>query len=646
MITRISRKRLIGLSFIICHLSFSVALTSCDDYLDTTNESAPPAHEELTSLDALKATTANLYASPWLYFHKQRFYQLGDARANNIYMSAAAVNDVNTQASMSEFKENTSVLYAWSSLYNVITQAGYIVNDYAPYCVEQGVCTQAEANICLAEARFMRAMAYWFLAIYWHDVPIVDDAVAISPSAYANRFEDVIQYAICEAEFAAKWLPVMPYAKGRVSKVSAEALLSRLYLTAGAFAKGGHFSSDFKSRVLDGYYDGDDEYDASVTLQEFYYAKAAAAARAAIADGATAGYGLMDDYEQLFRVQNNNCKEVLFAIQVVRGNSAYGLGNELQGAFCYDPCLDNNYGRAWSTWASYDFVYVASKRGGLNRTRGNIMPDGMTYDYLYHEEDTCHHQGEVWTVNRKSTTMPIKKQVVGGPMATDNVSFNGNSGFCTPMLRMSEVYLNLTEALMGLYQTDETQNSKILEGVNTVRRRAYRYELANGTYPGDYGTTGVFNLDSLLQERRMEFFIEGLYWSDIVRRSLMGKSHAQRMVNYMNNRLFELEGDSIMGCHRLYQYTYKAAATTDRLGKVTLSQTSSGEYKISRACHECVHNVADGSYCHSSAVGNEDNLWSMVYPPSETILDPNLLQAPVAYDFTRIIANKKNYRYE
>ena len=621
-------------------LGWALTLTSCNDYLNTTNESAPPAYSELTSLDALRATTASLYASPWLYFHKQRFIQLGDARANNIYISSSAINDMNTQASMNEYKENTSVLYAWASLYNVITQAGYVVNDYAPYCVSQGVCTQQEANVCLAEARFMRAMAYWFLAIYWHDVPIVDDAVTMDPMARANRFEDVIQYAICEAEFAQKWLPVAPYAKGRVSRVSAEALLSRLYLTAAAFAKGQHFTDGFKTRVLDQYYQGDDDYATSLSLHEFYYAKAAAAARAAIADAASSDYGLMADYEQIFRVQNNNCCEVLFAIQVVQGNSSYGLGNELQGAFCYDPCLDNNYGRAWSTWASYDFVYVASQRGGLNRSRGNIMPDGMTYDYLYHEEDTCHHQGETWTVSRKSTTMPIKKQVVGGPMATGNVAFNGNSGFCTPMLRMSEVYLNLTEALMGLYDVEETQNSKILEGVNTVRRRAYQYEMDNGGYPGDYGTTGVFNLDSLLQERRMEFFIEGLYWSDIVRRSLMGDAHLNRMLNYMNNRLFEVEGDSIMGCHRLYQYTYKAAATTDRLGQVKLSQASDGSYKISRPCHDCVHSVAVGSYCHSLEVGNEDNLWSMAYPPSETILNPNLLQAPVSYDFTKLINEK------
>lgn len=637
-----------ALTVIGCLAISGMMLSSCDSFLDTTDEQTMPAHEELTSLEALRATTGGLYAQPWYYFHKNRFYQLGDCRANNLFISTSDTNDNNTQASMNEDKENTTLTHSWGSLYNVITQAGYIIYDYAPYCVKQGICTQAEANECLAEARFMRALAYWYLAMYWHDVPIVEDASKMSPTLRANRFEDVLQYAICDAEFAREWLPQSPSETGRVSKVSAAALLSRLYLTAGAWAKGSHYSSDFKSRVLDKWYEGDEEYQVSLSLDEFYYAKAASSARTAIKESTTAGYGLMDDYEQIFRVQNNNCKESLFALQVVPGSTTYGLANELQGAFCYDRCLDNNYGMAWSTWASYDFMVVAEKRGGLNRTRGNVFPLGFTYDYLYHELDTCQNhlgckQGDVWKVGKSGSSsgkyLPIRKWIMGGPLATNNQVISGNSGFCTPLIRMSEVYLNLTEALMGLYDQTETADNRCLEGVNTIRQRAYKYEIANGTYPGDYGTTGGFNLDSLLQERRMEFFVEGLYWSDIVRRSFMGEEHLQHMLDYINNKLVEQDGDPIMGCHRLYQYKYTPASTTSRIGTVELAK-SKGDYIIKRACRECVHNISNGSYCHSSKRGDADNLWSMIYPPAETSQDPYLLLEPISYDFSSLINNK------
>lgn len=652
-----SVKMLCAALFFTLHASL---FTSCDKYLDTDNERIVPAHDELSGIETLRAATANLYAQPWYYFHKQRFIMLGDARANNLLNSSANIGELNAQATLNEGKQTSTMLYAWGSLYDVITQADYVIQDYAPYCIENNICTEAEANACAGEARFMRAMAYWFLSVYWHDVPIVDDIFHADAVAYPNKFEDVIQYAICDAEFAAKWLPVTPTEKGRVSSVSANALLSRLYITAGAWAKGGHYSSDFKSRVADGYYADDIDYTSSVSLTEFFYSKAAAAARQAINDAPKGGYGLMDDYEQIFRVQNNNCKEVLFAIQTVASSTSYGLGNELQGMFCYDRCLNKNFGMTYFNYASYDMVNLLAQRGGLTRSRGNIMPHQMTYGYLYHELDTCsnhnggYKKGDTWKVTRNSwDAVAIKKQVVGGPLATDNIAIQGNSGFCTPMLRMSEVYLNLTEALMGLYGEETTTSPRILEHINAVRRRAYKSEIAAGTYSTQHGDYTTVNLDSLLLERRMEFFAEGLAWSDIVRRSYMGDSHLKHMVDYQNNKLVAAENDEMMGCHRLYSYGYRPAqdATTkayltDRLGAPYLKEGTDGSYVVYQPSHSCVHNVPEGSFVHSQDMSTSDNLWSMIYPPTEVAQDANLNEAPVNFDFSTIIANKKNYRNE
>lgn len=622
-----------------------LSLLACDNYLDTVNERIVPAHDELTSVESLRAATAGLYAQPWYYFLKQRFISLGDARANNLYVSNSTLGEVNAQATLNEEKQNASVQYAWASLYNVITQSCYIINDYVPYCIKNSICSEEEAKACAAEAHFMRGLAYWYLGMYWHDAPIVDDPVTMSATAYPNAFEDVLQYAICEAEYAAHRLPVQSLARGRVSQVSAWALLSRLYLTAGAWAAGEHFSAGFDQRVLAPYYSGDFEYEAKASLQEFYYAKASLAARKALELAPAGGYGLMEDYEQLFRVQNNNCKEVLFAIQTVASSTSYGLGNELQGMFCYDRCIDKNYGMTYFNWASYDAVLLYHHRGGLTRTRGNIMPHGMTYDYLYHEQDTCRTKGTVWTVNRNSwDPVAIKKQVVGGPLGTDNLAIQGNSGFCTPMLRLSEVYLNLAEAMLGLYGEDSGTQPRVLEAVNAVRQRAYKTEIENGTYPGDYTTV---NLDSLLLERRMEFFAEGFFWTDIVRRSFMGEKHLKRMLDYQNGKLSELEDNPLMGCHRLYKYGYKKDDDLQKIGVPTLStNTADGSYTVIQPSRECVHTIPEGSWCHNTSLGSQDNLWSMIYPPTEVMQDANLVQAPVRYDFTAIINNKTDFRYE
>lgn len=71
--------------------------------------------------------------------------------------------------------------------------------------------------------RCVRVLAYCFLAMYWHNVPIIENAVTADQT-------------------------------GRVCKISADVLLSRLYIIAGAYAKGGYYSEEFKTNVLDKYY--------------------------------------------------------------------------------------------------------------------------------------------------------------------------------------------------------------------------------------------------------------------------------------------------------------------------------------------------------------------------------------------------------
>lgn len=587
-----------------------VGLTFAACSLDTDNEQMAPAYTSLNNLSDLRATAANLYLQPWYEYHK-RFYLLGDARANNLLQTNTNYGELNAQGTFNEALSVATVQRPWASFYNVITQADYIVNDYCPYCVEHGVCSQADADAVAGEARFMRAMAYYMLAIYWHNVPIVDNPTTVSALAYPNPFEDVLYYAILDATFAAEHLSDKPYEIGRVSRVSALTLLSRLYLTLGAYAKGGHMTSS--------------QSPAATISANSYFQLADSTATDAITDAAACGYGLMEDYEEMFRVQNNNCKEVLFAIQFVPQNITTGLANDIGANLSYRYCVVNRYGKAWSTSVSYDFVNVAHSRGGMSRTRGNIFLPGTTYSYLFHEMDNdderrdCkeHEKGSVWVVENMTSPLPIKKQVVGGPMATGGVATNGNSGFCTPMLRLAEAYLNQSEARLMLSGSESSSDATVLEGINTIRRRAFRMERERGVYGDglqwhDYTT---INLDTLLQERRMEFFLEGINWADIVRRSFYSDADMQWALNYNNNRLKDMTADPTAGCYRQYKYSYTKPADVDNeVGTVKIATSGTICYREAKEC-------------------TKENLWSMIYPPSELALDPNLGKAPVPYEF-------------
>lgn len=132
----------------------------------------------------------------------------------------------------------------------------------------------------------------------------------------------------------------------------------------------------------------------------------------------------------------------------------------------------------------------------------------------------------------------------------------------------------------------------------------------------------------------------------------MGETHLKHMLDYQNNKLMATSSDLLMGCHRLYGYGYRVAqdadkkVLTDRLGEPYLKENSDGSYTIVQPSHSCVHNVPKGSWCHAQDMITTDNLWSMIYPPTEVMQDANLVKEPVAYDFTNIIANKNNYRDE
>ena len=78
------------------------------------------------------------------------------------------------------------------------------------------------------------------------------------------------------------------------------------------------------------------------------------------------------------------------------------------------------------------------------------------------------------------------------------------------------------------------------------------------------------------------------------------------------------------------------------MGGAALSM-SKGKYNTEKASKKCVHQIPEGGYGHSNNVGESDNLWSLIYPPPETLQVPTLLEAPVAYDFSTILTNKKDY---
>ena len=412
-----------------------------------------------------------------------------------------------------------------------------------------------------------------------------------------------------------------------MTRYSALGLLARYYVTLAAYARGGHCTQS----TLD-YYEASDAHD----LAEILYGLAKTAAGEVITGQGR--YGLMEDYEEIFRVQNNNCKEVLFALQPLQGVDSYGMGNSNGSGLCSYSELLNGLSAYNSSYISYDCLRMLVNSGGRSRLRANVLCPGEYYDYI-----GTHTAEGGWSAGYKggqkaagletNKKVAFKKQVVGSAEDTNNIAISGNSGFCTPMLRLSEVYLLYVEACMGT--KDELTDRNALQYYDDVRKRAYKLEIENDP-DFRYYDTNFLTRNDLMKEYRMEFFMEGLWWPTLVRRSFYDMKW---VTEFINNELVIMaegaEGELVRSdewdSNRWYAYYYTVNKTTEQAAFSSDSPRQSDASKLAvRATHAP---LAEGDYVHSKT--SDDNVWAFSYPEVESTRDPLLNTAPVAYDFNK-----------
>ncbi|OHX64634.1 RagB/SusD family nutrient uptake outer membrane protein [Flammeovirga pacifica] len=123
----------------------------------------------------------------------------------------------------------------WSALYQVIHNANLLIEN-----LDKTSFDAETYNFYIAEARFLRALAYQNLATWWNEVPLrvkptsVQSDNVLAPSSQ----EDVYKLIEEDYKFAAMHLPHAKdasYVHGRPNKMAAEGLLSRAYLKMATY---------------------------------------------------------------------------------------------------------------------------------------------------------------------------------------------------------------------------------------------------------------------------------------------------------------------------------------------------------------------------------------------------------------------------
>ena len=124
--------------------------------------------------------------------------------------------------------DNTFASKWWGRLYRMISMANTIIDR-----AEQPTAiwaSEAEKNAIVAEAKFLRAFNYKFLANMWGGVPLVINETK-TPKFDYMRATQVEVYELCKAdlEFAVKWMPyITTQTGGRAPREAAFHLMSEI----------------------------------------------------------------------------------------------------------------------------------------------------------------------------------------------------------------------------------------------------------------------------------------------------------------------------------------------------------------------------------------------------------------------------------
>jgi len=453
--------------------------TSCSDLLDVEPEDQITKENFYQTEADFQAATGPLYNRVWFDFNDKFYYGLGDGRSNNLY--APYSDYVYPFTDLSETGLTGPLVSAWGSLYNVVQQSNNVIIG-----ISDSKVSAAVKNKYIAEARFMRGTAYWYLASLWGDVIISTDPRELvkNPIVNKNPLNDVYEFAIRDLEYAAKNLPETAGQAGRLTKYSAFGMLSRVYLS----------------------YSGVSTNPNSGTRKQEYLDLAKKAAEKVMNSGP---YSLMTNYADLFMVDNNNNTESMFALQWVT-NGDYGVNNTHQAYFALGSDITGD-DAAWGYWtrASYDVLKEYETKDV--RRKATWMAD----DDFYAEIGKANGG---YTVDHSKEFLTVKKGVVGSTKDNAKIS-RMNSSLNTYMLRLGEVYLNYAEATLGNNPT--TADAGALAAINKLRTRAGLDAKTTLTYA------------DIIHERRTELAMEGQYWYDLVRRAYYKQ---QEVINYVTSQ--------------------------------------------------------------------------------------------------------------
>lgn len=269
-----------------------VSLSSCKkDFLDKKPESdLTTGNFYKSAIDAESGLTGAYNAMAIVNFYQYDNVMNTDGRSDNCYVNGDNIPSEQPLENFSYTSSNGNIQRDWRELYNHISAAN-AVTDNVPNITDNAWANNNRKAQILGEARFLRAMSYYWLVTEWGDCPLilsVTNGGNYYPSC--SKASEVYAQIITDLKYADSVLPAIPYNKqpGRATSGAAEALLAKTYAQMGDYAN----CLIYCNKVI-----------------------------------GSNTYSLVSDYKNLWGAANKNNSESIFAIQYDGAtNGCWGTG--------------------------------------------------------------------------------------------------------------------------------------------------------------------------------------------------------------------------------------------------------------------------------------------------------------------------------
>lgn len=420
----------------------------------------------------------------------QYLFTMSEVRSDNVYVgSDNKLSDIVNNATLNSagIKTEAENNNCWSNLYKVVVAANVVLDkiDNVSFAKYPQAKTQYKA-----EARMLRAYAYFLLAQLYGNIPAattqvsVEEAFQLKQSDAKTVYEQII---VPDLMYAVENLAETPFNykgdsnTGHVTQLAAKALLGKVYLTMAGFplqqsGKKELAMNLFKDVIDKAYNNGNG----------FAWAKS------------------IDEWNSMW-IHENDDKHFIWEIEYAIGN---GLGNPVTPV-----SVSSNIGVKWCTDGLTTGVHTYIEHNlqmhyFKQDDEGDYIVDDLRANFTFNLQETTDEEGKTIagtgnTFYTKFFEHRMKRASLGFSDMDAQILTRTYWPQNFPILRIEDVMLLYAECVGGT-----AEGYKML---NAIRQRA--------GLPAYSGLSAAAFDEAVQNERRYELAEEGHRWFDIVRRN-------------------------------------------------------------------------------------------------------------------------------